>query len=382
MLSVKGEDIVECARLGVRISDLRLASAAAIQQLVGMPDASVAIALSPHRRARILHARAVAGGTPTDIARRAQSPVRVVRAVLAELADAAIGRGRLSTISPREQEHVVQAYVSGATLEALVRTSGWSRSTVYRILDAYMVPRRGSRVGAEHGSRTRRGQHPDSTRARCLAAYRRGEALASITARANVSRSTLMRWVDHAHLPRRQPPRNIVPVPANVARQIARAYPATSMAVLCARYARYRMTAARIRAIVRAHDVPFKQSTRTSDPPSLVRAVAAAATRGATHRELRCRFKLGARRLARILAGTGLKLRGLRQGERPWTDAKRRRLLRLHRAGVPLRTLRHTFHARHNVLQRELARATQEARPAAMTRPRAPAPRDGRAMRR
>ncbi|MHB0962025.1 MAG: hypothetical protein ACYC5V_02325, partial [Gemmatimonadaceae bacterium] len=257
---------------------------------------------------------------------------------------------------------------------SLVCTSGWSRSTVYRILDAYMVPRRGSRVGAAHGSRTRRGQHPGSTRARCLAAYRRGEALASITARANVSRSTLMRWVDQAHLPRRQPPRNIVPVPTEVARQIARAYPSKSMAVLCARYARYRMTAARIRAIVRAHDVPFKQSARTSDPPALVRAVAAAVRRGATHHELRCRFKLGARRLARILAGTGLTLRGLRHGERPWTDAKRRRLLRLHRAGVALRTLRHTFHARHNVLQRELARATQEARPAAMTRPGAPAP--------
>ncbi|MHB0963024.1 MAG: hypothetical protein ACYC5V_07450, partial [Gemmatimonadaceae bacterium] len=74
-----------------------------------MPDASAAIALSPHRRARILHARAVAGGTPAEIARRAQSPVRVVRAVLAELADAATGRGRLSTISPHDQEHVVRA---------------------------------------------------------------------------------------------------------------------------------------------------------------------------------------------------------------------------------------------------------------------------------
>lgn len=382
MLSVKGEDTVEGAGLAVRISDARLASAAPMQQLAGMPDASVAITASPERRARILHARAVAGGTPADIARRAQSPVRVVRAVLAELADAAVGRGRLSTVSPRDQERVVQDYVSGATLESLVRTSGWSQSTVYRILDAFLVPRRGSRVGAAHGLRTRRGQHPASTRARCLAAYGRGETLTSITARATVSRSTLLRWVDQAHLPRRQPPRHLVPVPTHVARQIARAYPSTSMAVLCARYARYRMTAARIRAIVRAHDVPFKQSRRTSDPPTLVRAVAAAAKRGATHRELRCRFKLGARRLARILADAGIRLRGLRQGERPWTDAKRQRLLRLHRAGVPLRTLRHTFHARHNVLQRELARATQEARPAATTRPRAPTARDGRPTRR
>src|SRR3990172_4390855 len=110
MLSVKGEDIVEGAGLAARISDARLASAAAIQQLVGMPDASVAIAFSPHRRggppppraaARGPPARAVAGGTPADIARRAQSPVRVVRAILAELADAAMGRGRLSTVSPR-----------------------------------------------------------------------------------------------------------------------------------------------------------------------------------------------------------------------------------------------------------------------------------------